>query len=101
MTQRIDTRLRHYRAAVQHPQAEARFAEKAWLHHHHDPRGRGELPLLLREDFAGTASVAAMWVLSHPDRQAVAVEIDEACQVLERGEAVGGKSSVVLRRAQM
>ncbi|MCC7145737.1 MAG: class I SAM-dependent methyltransferase [Phycisphaeraceae bacterium] len=33
--------------------------------------------LLLREDYAGTCAVAAAWVGSHPNRQAVAVDWDQ------------------------
>ncbi len=32
--------------------------------------------MLLREDFAGTCAVAAAWVASDPDRQAMAIELD-------------------------
>lgn len=64
-----------YRLAVQHPLAEVAFVEHAWAQTHGE--GAGE-PLLLREDFAGTCAVAAAWCASDPDRQAMAVEIDQA-----------------------
>ena len=60
-----------YRLAVQHPQAEADFLLRAYQHEHDEP------PLLLREDFAGTAAVAAAWVALDPEHQAMAVELDE------------------------
>lgn len=62
-----------YRHAVQHPLAEVAFVEHAWAHHH----GEDSEPILLREDFAGTCAVAAAWVASDPDRQAMAIELDE------------------------
>ncbi|MEM9345322.1 MAG: hypothetical protein AAGB26_01765 [Planctomycetota bacterium] len=62
-----------YRLAVQHPLAEVVFVEHAWSHFHGDTSE----PMLLREDFAGTCAVAAAWVTSDPDRQAMAVELDE------------------------
>lgn len=62
-----------YRLAVQHPIAEVAFIDYCWAHHHGD---RCE-PILLREDFAGSCAVAAAWVASDPDRQAMAIELDE------------------------
>lgn len=62
-----------YRLAVQHPLAEVAFLEHAWAYVH----GDASEPMLLREDFAGTCAVAAAWVASDPDRQAMAVELDE------------------------
>lgn len=70
-------RLALYRRAVQHPLAEVAFLERAWRRAQRcmakagGPRGH---PLLLREDFAGTAAVAAAWVASGPRRQAMAVD---------------------------
>ena len=66
-----------YRLAVQHPLAEVAFVEHAWASTHAD----GTEPLLLREDFAGSCAVAAAWVASDPDRQAMAVELDESTAV--------------------
>lgn len=62
-----------YRLAVQHPLAEVAFVEHAWFHFY----GHASEPMLLREDFAGTCAVAAAWVASDPDRQAMAIELDE------------------------
>ena len=58
--------------AVQHPLAEVAFVEHVWAHFH----GDASEPILLREDFAGSCAVAAAWVASDPDRQAMAVEVD-------------------------
>ena len=62
-----------YRLAVQHPLAEVAFVEHVWAHDH----GEDSEPMLLREDFAGTCAVAHAWVRSDPDRQAMAIELDE------------------------
>ena len=61
-----------YRLAVQHPLAEVAFIERCWAHY----RGEDEMPLLLREVFAGTAAVAASWAQSDDQRQAMAIELD-------------------------
>lgn len=63
-------RHRLYELAVQSPEADVAFFERVW----DGPRA----PLTLREDFAGTALVAAAWVESDDDREATAVEIDPA-----------------------
>lgn len=70
---KLDLRLRLYRAAVQHPLFEVAFAERVYRHHNRRLQRQAQ-PLLLREDFSGTGTVAAMWVLSDPDRQAMAVD---------------------------
>lgn len=67
--------LELYRLSVQHPLAEVAFIDRVWEHYHPDD---ADGPLLLREDFAGTCAVAAAWVRSDPDRQAMAVELDDA-----------------------
>jgi SAM-dependent methyltransferase len=61
-------KLSLYRRAVQHPPAEADFLHRAYRHHNRS------LPLLLREDFAGSCAVAAAWVAMDPEHQAMAVE---------------------------
>ncbi|WP_428386903.1 class I SAM-dependent methyltransferase [Mucisphaera sp.] len=61
-------RLALYTAAVQNPLAEVALIEKVCRHHHLDD------PLLLREDFAGTAALATAWVASDPERQAIALD---------------------------
>ncbi|MFI4862210.1 MAG: hypothetical protein ACIAXF_16215 [Phycisphaerales bacterium JB063] len=71
--------LELYRLSVQHPLAEVAFVERVWAHYRAVPANDGEMrePLLLREDFAGTCALAAAWVQSHPERQAMAIELDE------------------------
>jgi SAM-dependent methyltransferase len=61
-------KLALYRAAVQHPPAEISFLHRAYRHY------RERDPLLLKEDFAGTAAVAAAWVGVDEDHQALAVD---------------------------
>lgn len=63
-------RLALYEAAVQNPLAEVHFLEKAWEHYFGD-----DVPWLLREDFAGTSAIAAAFVASDPDRQAMTIDI--------------------------
>lgn len=61
-------KLSLYQRAVQHPPAEADFLHRAYRHYYKS------LPLLLREDFAGTCAVAAAWVAMDPEHQAMAIE---------------------------
>jgi hypothetical protein len=58
-----------YRLAVQWPQAETHFLLNTYAHHH-----RGAWPTLLKEDFAGTAAVAAAWTQLDEDQRAIAVD---------------------------
>ena len=69
----LPDKLDLYRLAVQHPLAEVAFVEYVWDCTHDE----GTEPMLLREDFAGICAVAAAWVASDPDRQAMAIELDE------------------------
>lgn len=62
-------RLELYQHAVQQPGAAVAFLDRVYR-----KLNDGQLPLLLREDFAGTCAVAAAWCESHPERQAMAVE---------------------------
>jgi SAM-dependent methyltransferase len=39
---------------------------------------RNRSPMILREDFCGTALVASRWVQSHPARQAIGLDLDAA-----------------------
>jgi len=58
-----------YRLAVQWPQAQAHFLLNTYAHYHH-----GAWPTRLKEDFAGTAAVAAAWTHLDEDQQAIAVD---------------------------
>jgi hypothetical protein len=59
-----------YQKAVQEPTFEVEFFDKQY----HKRFGRK--PVLLREDFCGTAQVCAEWVKSKKDRRAVGVDLD-------------------------
>lgn len=62
-------RLELYQHAVQQPGASAALLDRVYRHYND-----GGVAGLLREDFAGTCAVAAAWCMSHPERQAMAVE---------------------------
>jgi hypothetical protein len=70
-----------YEAAVQVPEHEVSFFERAFKDAHHRP------PEVLREDFCGTALVARAWVASGPARRAFAVDHDPAPLAHGRAEA--------------
>src|SRR5690349_1691417 len=76
-----DEPFRLYEAAVQVPEHELSFFERAFKDaHHRDAR-------VLREDFGGTAAVARAWVASAPDRRAFAVDHDPAPLAYAASEA--------------
>jgi SAM-dependent methyltransferase len=66
-----------YEQSVQDVEQEVEFLEETY----HEIRGRK--PVLLREDFCGTANAASQWVLSNRRHHAIAVDIDP--DVLESG----------------
>lgn len=59
-----------YQQSVQTPEAEVKFFHRAFRQRY------GRPPLLLREDFCGTAAVCCEWARSRPDRRAVGIDID-------------------------
>ncbi len=59
-----------YESAVQAVEFDADFIERVYREIH------GESPRRLREDFCGTASLAAQWVRGHPDNEAWGVDLD-------------------------
>jgi len=61
-----------YQAAVQNPELEVELFEQFYR----EAYGRRARPLTLREDFCGTAYLAATWAASHPRRSAVGVDRD-------------------------
>jgi len=67
-------KLKLYRAAVQHPEAEVSFLLRVLDHYHDQP----EAAVRLKEDFAGSAAVSTMWVQWDMAHQAVAVDLDQA-----------------------
>lgn len=82
-----------YERAVQCPEHEVRFFERVFR------ARRGVLPTSLREDFAGTAAVAAAWVSSSPERIAFAVDHDPHC--LSWGSARHGARLSSAERARL
>ncbi|REJ77164.1 MAG: class I SAM-dependent methyltransferase [Acidobacteria bacterium] len=60
-----------YEAAVQNVEADADFIERVYR------KARGKAPRRLREDFCGTASLAAHWVTRHRDNRAWGVDLDQ------------------------
>ncbi len=69
MTTRRPHKLDLYRLAVQHPPAEVAFLRRAYTHYF--PRHE---PTRLREDFCGSAAVAAEWVALDEDHRALGVD---------------------------
>jgi SAM-dependent methyltransferase len=63
--------LELYRWAVQDPETHAVLLGAIYQRIR-----RGHRPLVLREDFAGTAADAVAWVARRPDRSAVAIDIE-------------------------
>ena len=59
-----------YQRAVQAPDADVEFFDGLF------ETLRGRAALTLREDFAGTAYLSSAWVASHPERRAVAIDVD-------------------------
>lgn len=58
-----------YQKSVQDPEPEVRFMNRVFKRH------RKRKPLIFREDFCGTAHLAAHWVASHESRTAIAVDL--------------------------
>lgn len=61
-----------YERAVQCPEADIKFFERMYR-----VRNGGNLPVSLREDFCGTAALAAEWVRKRKTNTAVGVDLDE------------------------
>ena len=59
-----------YQVAVQQPEADAAFIERAFRTRY------ARAPLSIREDFCGTGLVACAWVASRKDRTAFGVDLD-------------------------
>ena len=61
-----------YQDAVQVPEGDIEFFEMVYK------RLRGKKPLVLREDFCGTAFTASTWVATNAKRRAIGIDLDEA-----------------------
>jgi len=59
-----------YQRSVQSPENEVAFFDRVFRTYHKRP------PLLLREDFCGTAAVCCEWAKSRRDRRAVGIDLD-------------------------
>lgn len=59
-----------YEQSVQDPDADVALIQRIFVKERH------RKPLVLREDFCGTAKLCATWVRRHPERKAVGVDID-------------------------
>lgn len=66
----VPDRYALYQEAVQDPRIEVRFVDRVFR------KVWGCAPRTMREDFSGTAAFSCEWVRSHPERTAVAVDID-------------------------
>lgn len=60
-----------YQWSVQVPEYEVDFMDRVFDERH------GRTPLSMREDFCGTAFLAAAWVASHPERTALGLDLDD------------------------
>ena len=63
-------RLRLYEMSVQSPEFDVDFFDRAYR------KKNGCLPLLLKEDFCGTAALCAEWVRTRAGNRAVGVDLD-------------------------
>ncbi|MBU1700449.1 MAG: methyltransferase domain-containing protein [Candidatus Eisenbacteria bacterium] len=70
-------RHRLYELSVQCPEADIRFLDRIFKKKH------GRLPKILREDFCGTATMAAEWIRTRKENTAIGVDLDE--EVLDWG----------------
>lgn len=74
--------LELYRWAVQDPETHAVLLGAIYQRIRN-----GRRPIVLREDFAGTAADAVAWIARRPDRSAIAVEIDPDTAAWARARA--------------
>lgn len=67
-----------YEQSVQDPDADIKLIQRIFV------KERQRKPMVLREDFCGTAKLCAAWVHRHPERRAVGVDIDAPTLVMAR-----------------
>jgi len=77
LTAQTADKHRLYESSVQNPEEEVRFIREVYKKRY------GKNPILLREDFCGTATVCSRWVQSSPQCNAIGVDLDPS--VLEWG----------------
>lgn len=95
------SRDRHalYERSVQSPDSDVKFFDRVYRE-----RFR-RAPLTLKEDFCGTANLSCAWVRSHPEREALGVDLDQP--TLDYGRKkhlapLGARAeAVTLRRANV
>lgn len=63
-------RHRLYEVAVQCPEADVEFFDRVYS------KQNNRLPVTLKEDFCGTAILAAEWVKTRPENKAIGVDLD-------------------------
>lgn len=97
-TRQADTADRHalYQKSVQAPDVEVAFMAETYQ------ALRGKAPIMLREDFCGTALLATEWCREAPDRQALGVDVcaetldwGRRHNVEPAGEAVAARVNLV------
>lgn len=84
-----------YQAAVQSPEHDIAFFDTVYR------ELRGRRPLVLREDFCGTAYLSSEWVKSHPRRTAVGVDLDAATLAWGEEHNLGALASEDRQRARL
>jgi SAM-dependent methyltransferase len=84
-----------YQDAVQTPTEDVKFFTNVYRER------RGRDPMALREDFCGTAYLATEWVKSHPQRTAIAVDLDEATLEWGREHNLEAADEDVARRVRL
>ena len=70
LTARSADKYALYESAVYEPEADYRFIQRRFR------RARGRAAKLLREDFAGTSKLSALWARRMPDGHGWAVDLD-------------------------
>jgi hypothetical protein len=70
LTARNADKYELYEAAVYEPEADLHFIKRLYR------RARGHSPRVLREDFAGTSKLSALWAEHFPHGEAYAVDLD-------------------------
>lgn len=84
-----------YRHSVQNPEHEVEFLDRVFR------KLRGRRPRSLREDFCGTAWIAAEWVKSHPERVATGLDLDRPTLEWARRHVVNGLAPAARARLSL
>lgn len=84
-----------YEEAVQSPDEEVEFITGVYRRHHR------RFPRTLREDFCGTAILAAKWAESRPERTAVGVDLDPRVLAYAKQKHVAALDEKAQRRIRL